>query len=111
MVDDAWLGLVRVAHDAGDVSSLLPPGVEHLYDAPYNLVEAIRMAMFFNGFVEYPEKERPPKKIWLDTEKMESWWREVKANRKSGNKDGANYNDMPRNAMLDEMFTGRKFRG
>jgi hypothetical protein len=111
MVDDAWLGLVRVAQDAGDVSSLLPPGLTSLYDAPYTVIEAIRMAMFYNSFSALPENERPPRSIWEDGEKMEAWWREVKFNRKNGTKDNANYSDMARNELLDKMFAGSKRPG
>lgn len=37
--------------------------------------------MFFLSFDELAEDERPPKKIWLDTEAMESHFAAVKAKR------------------------------
>lgn len=39
------------------------------------------MAMFFLSFDELGEKERPPKKIWLDSEALHDWFEMVKRNR------------------------------
>lgn len=72
------------------MAELFPPGVENVRDLPYRLFEAIRMAMVFIGFEELPSEERPPRKIWLDSEAMRSWFAEVERQRekKWGNKDG-----------------------
>lgn len=110
MVDDGWLALVRIARDSGDVSSLLPPGVKSLYDAPHIFVEAVRRGLYYLSFEEYPEEERPPKKIWLDNDKMKLWWDEVKINRKNKQKGGGDYQSMPQNEFLKEAFRGRAFR-
>jgi hypothetical protein len=110
MVDDAWLALVRMARDAGDVSSLLPPGVKSMYDAPHVFVVAVTRALQFLKFEELPEEERPPKWMWLDNERMTRWWDEVRLNRRS--KTGApNVPDMERNELMGEFFKGVKFRG
>lgn len=112
MVDDAWLGLVRIARDAGDVSSLLPPGVKSLYDAPHLFVEAIRAALYFLSFEELQDEERPPKKYWLNGDKMKQWWADVKSNRKRKiGGDGGDYQSMPENELLKQAFVGRNFRG
>lgn len=111
MVDDAWLNLVRIARDSGDVSSLLPPGVKSLYNAPHLFVEAVRMALFFLSFEEYPKEERPPKKIWLDADKMQAWWEQVEINRRSKTDGGGDFQSMPQNALLKDLFVGSRRRG
>lgn len=111
MVDDGWLTLVRIARDSGDVSSLLPPGVTSLYDAPHIFVEAVRAALTFLRFEELPEEEQPPKHIWLDGEKMTAWQAKVKSNRNSKMNGGGDYLSMPENQMLREIFRGHGFRG
>lgn len=113
MVDDTWLQLVRIARDAGDVSSLLPPGVKSLYDAPHLFVDALRTALYFLSFEELEKHERPPKKYWLNNDKMNQWWADVEANRrsKSGNPGGESYQSMPENELLKQAFVGRNFRG
>lgn len=77
-----WLDTVRIARDFGTVSELFPPGVENIRDLPWRWFEAIRMAMFFLSFDELVEEERPPKKIWLDTEAIESHFAMLKEKHK-----------------------------
>jgi hypothetical protein len=110
-VDDAWLALVRIARDAGDVSSLLPPGVKSLYDAPHMFVVAVKQALQFISFEELPTEERPPKWIWLDNERMTRWWDEVKLNRQNKNNGLGDFSQMERNQFMDVAFKGVKFRG
>lgn len=64
------------------MSELFPEGVANVRDLPYRLFDAIRMALVFIGFDELPKDERPPRKIWLDEEKLNSWFAEVEAKRK-----------------------------
>jgi hypothetical protein len=111
MVDDAWLSLVRIARDCGDVSSLLPPGVKSLYDAPHLFVQAVRRALQYLSFDELAEEERPPKKIWLDNDKMTEWFDSVKRNRKSKANGQGDFQNMPENEALRDIFKGRGFRG
>lgn len=107
MVDDAWLGTVRIARDAGNISSLFPPGITNLCDLPFTLHNAIRMALFFLKFEELLEKEQPPRKIWLDPDKLEAWWDEVKAAREdAADPNGMDTSGMDKNAYLDQFFTG-----
>lgn len=72
---------MRVARDLNAVSSLIP---EHhdLRDLPYPLFEALRHALIFLSFDELPEDERPPKRIWLDGERMREWMEDVRRRRK-----------------------------
>lgn len=63
------------------MSELFPPGVENVRDLPWRWFEAIRMAMFFLSFDELAEEERPPKKIWLDTDALSAWFENVKRKR------------------------------
>jgi hypothetical protein len=72
---------VRIARDFGTVSELFPPGVANVRDLPWRLFDAIRMALVFIGFEELEKEERPPKKIWLDDEKLEAWFQQVEKNR------------------------------
>lgn len=104
-MDETWLDTVRIARDCGDISSLFPPGVTRLCDLPHTLHRAIRMALYFLSFDNIIEKEdKPPKRIWLDGEKMEEWWRQVEARRESP--DGREVSKMPQNELLKEMFPG-----
>jgi hypothetical protein len=59
------------------VSALLPEGCRSLIDLPYHLHEAIVMALHFLKFEERPADERPPKRIWLDPEKLGAHWEGV----------------------------------
>lgn len=63
------------------MSQLFPPEVENVRDLPWRWFEAIRMAMFFISFDELSEDERPPKRIWLDTEALQAWFDGVKRKR------------------------------
>lgn len=107
MVDDAWLTTVRIARDCGDISSLFPPGVTRLWDLPFTLHQAIHMALYYLSFENLPEKERPPKKFWQDGDKLKLWFDEVKANREAENRGEGDYQSMPQNQILKEMFGGR----
>lgn len=72
---------MRIARDFGTVSELFPPGVENVRDLPARLFEGIRMAMVFLSFEELPPEERPPRKIWLNDEKLSAWFTRVEADR------------------------------
>jgi hypothetical protein len=104
MVDEAWLETVRLARDCGDISSLFPPGITRLWDLPHTLHSAIRLALIFLRFEELPKEERPPKRMWLDADKMTLWWAEVKRNRDSKSKGNGSVMDMPQNALMAEIF-------
>lgn len=72
---------VRLARDMGTVSTLFPPGVEVLTDLPHNLFTAIRLALNFLAFEELPEEDQPPKRIWLDRDRLGEWFEKVKKRR------------------------------
>lgn len=58
---------------------------------PYNLFEAIRLALIFVKFEEMPKEERPPKRIWLDGEKLEAhmkWVEKQREGKHQVDKDG-----------------------
>lgn len=63
------------------MAELLPEGVANVRDMPHRLFEAIRMALIFIGFGELPKEERPPRSIWLDEEKLGSWFEQVERDR------------------------------
>jgi hypothetical protein len=86
--DETWLDTVRLARDCGTVAELYPPGIDHLYELPHTLFDAIQQALRFLDFEELPKDERPPKSIWEDTEAMKEHFEAVEARRKekvSGN--------------------------
>lgn len=50
-------------------------------DCPYTVFEAIRVGGIFVSWDELDEDERPPKRIWLDGDRLEEWWLHVKRRR------------------------------
>lgn len=103
-MDEEWLNTVRLARDIGDISSLFPPGITRVYDLPFTIFNAIRMALYYLTFEELEEKEKPPKKIWLDADRMKQWAAEVKANRESRAKGEGDTMSMPQNDLLKQML-------
>jgi hypothetical protein len=81
MADDAWIDTVRIARDLGGVSILLPDGIEHFGDCPFNLHRAITDSLRILSYEEFPTDERPPRAIWHRGEKLDEWWRGVEAAR------------------------------
>lgn len=71
---------MRIARDFGDVSQVLPEGIT-LKDVPFQLFDAIRQGLVFLSFQEYPEDERPDRKIWNDPEALEEHFKVVKKKR------------------------------
>lgn len=105
-MDEAWLDTVRMARDCGDISSLFPPGITHLWQLPYTIHVAIKSALYFLSFENLMHQEdRPPKHIWLDGEKMEQWWKAVTARREQPHEVA----EMPQNEALADIFPGVKF--
>lgn len=93
----------------GDVSSLFPPGVTHLADVPYHLHDAIAKGMAFVGFDELPSEERPPKHIWLDEDKLRSWFDAVEKRREekySGTSDRQPIEDPVENEAASSLVSG-----
>lgn len=110
MTDEAWLDTVRLARDCGNISSLFPKGITRIVDLPHTIHTAIRMALFFLSFENMPTDERPPRHIWLHSERMEEWFRMVKQNRE--NRTNPNHIDvsgMTENALLKDLFVGGHF--
>jgi hypothetical protein len=59
---------LRIVRDTGGLSLLL--GEFDLRDAPYTLFAAIHTGLFFLGFDDWEVDERPPKSVWLDSDKL-----------------------------------------
>ena len=106
MMDEAWISMVRLAKQIGDISSLFPTGITRLYDLPYTIHNAILAALAFISFDELPEKEKPPRRIWLDGEKMEAWWDEVKRIRDAELQGHGDQSGMSKNALAEQMLGG-----
>jgi len=96
---------VRIARDAGDISSLFPAGIDSLADLPFNIFNLIAGALYFISFEELPKEERPRKSIWLDADLMEKHWAYVEALREDRIK-GNDTSHMPRNSLIDELIVG-----
>jgi hypothetical protein len=75
---------VRIARDFGTVAELLPDGIEDLRDAPHHVFEAIRTGLVILSFDEMVPEERPPRRIWLNGEKLSAWLEQVERKRKTG---------------------------
>lgn len=60
------------------MSALLPEGCRSLAECPWNLVDAILTGLSLAGFDELDEKDRPPKRIWLDGPKLKEHWSSVR---------------------------------
>jgi hypothetical protein len=67
---------------------LFPVGITDIAELPWTHFEAIRRAFIFLSFEELPEKERPPKKMWLDNEELNRWFENIRREREAGNKPG-----------------------
>jgi hypothetical protein len=108
-VDEGWLNTVRIARDGGCLSSLFPPGITTIWDLPHTLHGAIRLALYFLKFEEIPyEEDRPPRHIWLEPERMERWWKDVKQAQEARYKGEPAERDMTQNEMVAELFPGVK---
>lgn len=78
---DAFVDTVRIARDFGTVSELLPDGFSDLRDVPHAFFEALRTAVLVISFDELPKDERPPKRMWLDGEKLTAWFKLIEKRR------------------------------
>lgn len=106
MLDDAWLSLVHVAKETGNISSLFPPGIERITDLPFTIHQAILSALNFLSFGELPKDERPPKSIWLDDKKMTAWWAEVERLREAKYGGGGDQSKMEKSNVVDRLIVG-----
>jgi hypothetical protein len=69
------------------VSQLLPEGITSLADCPFTIHTAILAALGILNYREFPIDERPPKRIWMSSEKLDEWWTEVERKREAKYKD------------------------
>lgn len=77
-----------------------------LTELPYTQHDAILAALGFLTFDELPEEERPPKAIWLDQEKMDAHWAEVKRVREAKAEGHGDQSKMPQNALTKQLLVG-----
>lgn len=89
----------------GTARELFPPGIEDIRDMPYRAFEAIRMGMIFLSWEEMPADERPPKRMWLDDERLKAWFDDVKRNREreSGSSGAGPIEDPVQNEIAAKM--------
>lgn len=65
------------------MSLLLPDGITHLGECPHTLHEAILTALRILQYEQFPKDERPPRNIWMESEKLSEWWEEVDRKREA----------------------------
>lgn len=83
---------MRLARDFGTVRELFPPGIKSIRDLPHTVFDAIGRALMFLGFQELPEDEQPPKRIWMDGERLTGWFEEVRRKRRREMEGGSDWN-------------------
>lgn len=107
LLDDAWLDTVRIARDFGTVRELYPPGITDMRELPYPWFDAIRRAIQFLSFDELEKDERPPRSIWLDSERLTEHFEWVEIRRKEKYSDkGETIEDPKENAAAKAMMVG-----
>jgi hypothetical protein len=99
------LGTLRIAKSLGDVSALLPPGIDSVWDLPHNIHDAISQGLVFIGFDELSEEERPPRNIWLDPELLTEHFANLKRERKE-KAEGRAIEDPVQNAAAKDLIVG-----
>lgn len=91
------------------MSSLFPPGITHAADLPFHIHDAIAKGLAFASFDELPSEERPPRKIWLDPDKLKEWFDAVEKRRKEqygGGGDRQPIEDPVENAAAEGLIVG-----
>lgn len=84
------------------MSELLPPGVEHLADLPFNVFNAIRLGFMFLNFIdEMDNNDRPPRAIWLDHEKLKEHFEAVRRKQREGESEKKIENPVQNEAAKD----------
>lgn len=76
---------MRIVRETGNVSLLLPEGIDHIADAPHTLHDAMVMGLRVLDWQEnldHEEDEMPPRRIWLNQEKLGDWFSNVRRKRK-----------------------------
>lgn len=68
---------VRLARDLSTVDSLIPEWCDGLADLPFPLFDAMGSAVLFLGWEELPSKDRPPRRMWTDHERLSEWFEMV----------------------------------
>jgi hypothetical protein len=106
MADEAWLDTVRFARDMGTVSELVPAWSDGLRDLPWLMFEAIRVALVLLSFESLPDNEQPPKRIWLDGQRLEEWFRQVKRRRDERTGDSGEIEDPVENPAAKALLVG-----
>lgn len=78
------------------MSELLPDGISELADCPHPFFAAIKRALLFLSFEELPKDEQPPRRIWLDDERLVAHFERVQRDRDAKwNTDGPRAIDDP----------------
>jgi hypothetical protein len=77
-------------------------------DCPHVLFEAIRVALLIISFDELERDERPPRRIWLDREKLAAWFKDVERRRteKYGGKGPGAIEDPVNNEAARSLIVG-----
>lgn len=99
---------VRIARDFGTVAELLPDGIADVRDCPHTLFAAIRVALMVISFDELDDDERPPRRIWLDNDRLAAWFKEMRRKRheKYGGKGPGPIEDPVNNGAARSLLVG-----
>lgn len=105
MTGDAWIDTVRIAQDFGGITTLLPPGVSALLEAPWPLLQAVRFAQMVISWDQLEDKDRPPRRIWQDQPALRAHMDRLKRDRRERAED-REIEDPVHNAAADMLLTG-----
>lgn len=101
---------MRIARDFDSIESLIPWWCDGIHDLPYPLFENLLLARIFISYEEQlPNEERPPKRIWLNTDALKEWFAEVDRKRERDMKgEGDKSIDGPseKNAAAEDLIVG-----
>lgn len=90
------------------MSLVVPEGYDGLADAPHDLVENVgRGLTFLSWLEELPKDERPPRRIWLDPERLDAHFTGVeRARREKYGLDPDGGGEWVENPLADELVVG-----
>lgn len=101
---------MRFARDCGDLSLLLPDDITTIHELPYNIFDAIKLALVWLSYEELESQDRPPKSIWLDGKQLAKHFKAVRRRQKQrwGIKDDDIDTEIDgpteRNALVDDLL-------
>lgn len=87
------MGTLRIVRDFGDVSAVLPEGIDSVAELPHTIFTAMTLGLMYLGWEELPRDERPPRLIWTDMDKLKIHFDAVDKRRKADTDPRADLSD------------------